>query len=509
MRSSAGTSRTCGGALRWHRYTSRPRRITQHIQQSHATFLLCIFFTLIHSILVVHFCNAQSSRWVTAYYAGWQLGNGENGYLPVSKVDFSALTHVIHFALVPRPDGSLDSTSNSITRMGALALLKMAHAYDAKVLICIGGAGSEPAFQAATDTAIVQTFVSNIVAFVTNVGYDGVDIDWEPIDQGDNVRFTRLASMLRESLNAASRFHVLTTTCVGGNQAIMARDQEFFDQINIMTYDMSFPSQGWVVWFNSPIYDGGIKFPGLDEYVPSIDADVKDFESAGVVAGKIGIGAEFGGTVWKGVTLPGQLLSGLLSVQYDVPLYASDGSGIMQRYYDAGSYSWDSAAQAGYLSISGLLGIFGEFVSYDDSNSIKAKAHYIDSAGIGGIILYELGMGYPGDGTFPLLNSVKSSFASILRNRPPDIALAAKLEHNYPNPFNPSTTITFSTYVFGQVEVSVYNLLGEKIATLEQGPMSPGTYSTRWDGAGFPSGVYVCRMKFGNTVVSTKMLLIK
>ncbi len=509
MKSSARKQHAFGGAQRCTASASRLHRFSQNLPQSLTLFTLYTFFTVVGICASAFRCDAQTARWVSAYYAGWQLGDGRNGYLPVSKVDFSAFTHIIHFALIPRSDGTLDSVGNSISTSGAAALIKAARAYNAKVLICVGGAGSEGGFIGATDSARVGTFVHGIADVVRKMGYDGVDIDWEPIDPGDYTNFTRLAEVLHDSLKAGPSASILTTTCVGGNQDIMARDQVFFDQINIMTYDMSFPSSGWVVWYNSPLYDGGLKFPGLDEYVPSIDADVREFEAAGVTPGKIGVGAEFGGTVWEGVTLPGQLLSGLLSIQYDVPLYAADGTGIMQKYYQAGDYHWDPAAQVGYLSINGLLGITGEFISYDDSNSIRAKAQYVDSAGIGGIILYELGMGYPGNGSYPLVNSVKNSFQDILRFRPPSVPYVARLEQNYPHPFNPSTTITFETTEIERVDISVYDILGRKLGTLMQGLIPAGTHTVQWDGAGHPSGLYLCRLLAGNTVLSKKMLLIK
>ncbi len=507
--SSAGTQHAFRGALRWTAPSSRLSRSSKLLPKFNALFFLCIFFTLGGSAFLTSRSEAQTARWVTAYYAGWQLGNGTNGYLPLSKVDLSSFTHVIHFALIPRPDGTLDSSSNSITKSGAIALITAAHAYNTKVLICVGGAGSEGGFVSATDTASVGRFVHNIAEFVRTLGYDGVDIDWEPIDPGDYTNFTRLAELLHDSLKTGFGASILTTTCVGGNQDIMARDQELFDQINIMTYDMSFPSSGWVVWYNSPLYNGGVKFPGLDEFVPSIDEDVKDFEAAGVEPRKIGIGAEFGGTVWEGVTLPDQLLSGLLSIQYDVPLYDAEGSGIMQKYYEANDYHWDQAAQVGYLSIQGLLGIGGAFISYDDSNSVEAKARYVDSAGIGGIILYELGMGYPGHGSYPLVNSVKASFQDILRFRPPSLPFIARLEQNYPNPFNPSTTIAFETTETEQVDVAIFDMLGRKIDTLLHGVVSAGTHTVQWNGLGHPSGVYVCRLLTGSTIVTKKMLLIK
>jgi hypothetical protein len=64
------------------------------------------------------------------------------------------------------------------------------------------------------------------------------------------------------------------------------------------------------------------------------------------------------------------------------------------------------------------------------------------------------------------------------------------LEQNYPNPFNPATTISYVTPVEGKVQLMVYNMLGQEIATLVNVEQSPGEYDVRFDGTRFTSGVY-------------------
>ena len=54
--------------------------------------------------------TSRADLWVTAYYAGWN-----QAYLPPSQIDFGAVTHVIHFSLVPNSDGSLNTNANVIT----------------------------------------------------------------------------------------------------------------------------------------------------------------------------------------------------------------------------------------------------------------------------------------------------------------------------------------------------------------------------------------------------------
>lgn len=95
------------------------------------------------------------------------------------------------------------------------------------------------------------------------------------------------------------------------------------------------------------------------------------------------------------------------------------------------------------------------------------------------------------------------------------------LHQNYPNPFNPTTTITFDIARASTVEIGVYNVLGQKVTTLESREMPAGSYSTSWNatdnrGAQVGSGLYFVRMvarsldgKIENFTAVRKLLLMK
>ncbi len=73
-----------------------------------------------------------------------------------------------------------------------------------------------------------------------------------------------------------------------------------------------------------------------------------------------------------------------------------------------------------------------------------------------------------------------------------------RLLQNYPNPFNPSTQLTFSLPVEGNVDLTVYNLLGKKIATVASGRFGRGEHSVQWNAAGAASGVYIAKFSVVN-----------
>ncbi len=93
-----------------------------------------------------------------------------------------------------------------------------------------------------------------------------------------------------------------------------------------------------------------------------------------------------------------------------------------------------------------------------------------------------------------------------------------QLYQNFPNPFNPRTVISFQLFLHGgrteravvsNLSIKVYDINGREVQTLVSGRMQAGTYEAVWDGTGFPSGVYFCRMVtegYGKTI---KMTLVK
>jgi hypothetical protein len=83
------------------------------------------------------------------------------------------------------------------------------------------------------------------------------------------------------------------------------------------------------------------------------------------------------------------------------------------------------------------------------------------------------------------------------------------LYQNYPNPFNPTTTIIFDLVEAGSVNVSVFNLMGQQVASVVNGPMSVGRHMITFDGSNLPSAIYLCRLEVNGFTTEKKMLLMK
>jgi hypothetical protein len=84
------------------------------------------------------------------------------------------------------------------------------------------------------------------------------------------------------------------------------------------------------------------------------------------------------------------------------------------------------------------------------------------------------------------------------------------ISQNYPNPFNPSTQIDFSVAKAGNIQVKVFDMLGNLVSTVVDQKLTPGQYRTNFDGSGFASGTYFYSLYADGKLLSTKrMMLIK
>ena len=110
-----------------------------------------------------------------------------------------------------------------------------------------------------------------------------------------------------------------------------------------------------------------------------------------------------------------------------------------------------------------------------------------------------------------LPRELNALFYAQLESRLPQ---AFALAQNFPNPFNPATTISFSLPENTAVEISIYNLAGQSIKTLAASTLPAGIHQLSWDGTdehgkAVASGIYVCVLRAGKVVLYNKMTLLR
>ena len=97
----------------------------------------------------------------------------------------------------------------------------------------------------------------------------------------------------------------------------------------------------------------------------------------------------------------------------------------------------------------------------------------------------------------------------MVRSSEYTVPVEYQLEQNYPNPFNPSTNIKYSIPEASFVQLKVYDILGNEVATLVNEEQSTGIYRVELDASALPSGVYFYRIQAASFVDTKKMILLK
>jgi hypothetical protein len=124
------------------------------------------------------------------------------------------------------------------------------------------------------------------------------------------------------------------------------------------------------------------------------------------------------------------------------------------------------------------------------------------------VIVYEINgllWRQPGD-TLGLGPDMTTSVSGPVATGEPVSYLTAR---NFPNPFNPTTTIGYSIPTAGNVHVSVFDITGREVAILVNGYQTAGQYAVQWDGHSFASGIYFYRVTVGNLSFTNRMVLMK
>lgn len=98
--------------------------------------------------------------------------------------------------------------------------------------------------------------------------------------------------------------------------------------------------------------------------------------------------------------------------------------------------------------------------------------------------------------------------ATMALNRPPR-TLNFELERNYPNPFNPVTTLAYTLASAAEVSLTIHDIRGRMIDQLPGGYRAAGRHTTAWDAAGVSSGVYYARLQVGRRLATEKLLVLK
>jgi len=336
-------------------------------------------------------------------YEYWQMNP--------SKIDWTGMNVVAHFAMEARADGSLDD-SLQMYPANMAEITTLAHQHGAKAVMVLGGAGSGYTLGPVTsDDAKRATLVKNLVSTVQTYGYDGIDVDWEPLQDKDAPDFQALVRDLRAALPAGKwliadggyvHFYdfgpKLTLSMV-----VQIKDQ--LDYVNLQGYAMSGPWPGWVSWHHSALDNGGKTFPNSTKPLPSVKVMVKEWTDAGVPPSKLILGLAFFGLPWTGggVTDPLQTWTTAPSLGNEYQYWS-----IVTRPDFTQHLKRDPIADIPYLSLPSTDPSQTQFLPFDDAASLAKKVDFAADHGLAGVMMWELRCGYLPDGSQPLFDAVAS-----------------------------------------------------------------------------------------------------
>jgi hypothetical protein len=158
-----------------------------------------------------------------------------------------------------------------------------------------------------------------------------------------------------------------------------------------------------------------------------------------------------------------------------------------------------------------------DFVSFDESQLMAQRKSdgslpdidFMKPATGSKLIDAGVDIGFPFAGRAPDIGALETHYTTVvesLKHSAPDNIV---LLQNYPNPFNPVTTIVYEIPFSAHVQLSIYNMLGQKVSTLVNESKKRGTYRVQFDGSRHSSGVYFYRLTVGGTSMVKQFILLQ
>ncbi len=441
--------------------------------------------------------TAFSQDHLIGYYPMWARTK-----LPASQVSLNYLTHVNHAFAWPLADGSLTSYDAVLDT----SLINTVHRAGRKILISLGGAAESAYFPGiAADTAKRHAFVHNVVTYVMANGYDGVDLDWEgPSNAADRANEVSMVRELYQALLAENPEYLLTMAVGASNWSGQWHNydslKQYVDWFGVMTYDYH-GSWSSHAGHNAPLYA-----PPFDVNDWSIDLSIRYMTATRGISGmQLILGLPFYGIEFNAPEMYQPFTPPVTYLTYPDVIY---------KLAHNWEYVWDSVSQVPYLKApSGT-----KVDSFDDSLSLTLKCQYAKEKQLAGVMIWEITQDVVGQSQ-PLMEAVGLAMygtSAVVASGDAGIAGGITLYPNYPNPFNPTTTIEYVIAEPGGkesatriVRLVVYDLLGREVATLVNSVQEPGHKSVKWNASGVASGVYFYRLTAGDFVQTRKLMLLR
>jgi len=442
------------------------------------------------TLLLFLFSSGMTQNRVVGYYPEWVTSS-----MGAEELDFSILSHVNQAFAWPSASGEIQSYAGMLD----VDVNVIIHENGGYISLCFGGWGNSAGFAPMTaDPVSRANFISNVIETCQYYEYDGADFDWEhPANSTETDNYTLLIEELRAAADETFDNFLITMAIPAGNWSGQHYDltalEPLLDWFNVMTYDYH---GTWTTHagHNSPLYSS----PGNDPDGSCHTSINYILNSRHLDPAKVNLGLAFYGKEFAASAINGASTGGNITYQYNNVI----------GFLDQGwSYHWDDVANNPYLQNPEMT----RLITYDDPNSIALKCEYARTRELGGVLIWALGQDFV-SGEEVLLEAIRDYATSI--EEPSMIPEDVQLLSNYPNPFNPTTTLRFGLPQNSRASLVVYDIQGKLIKTLLREELPGGWHNVTWDGlteARNPvtTGVYFARLKTGQSTKTIKMLFIK
>jgi chitinase len=448
---------------------------------------------LLIGLLIFH-NSASSQQKIVGYYESWSN-------LTVDKIEFKNLTHIVHAFAWPDTDGTLGFSSN----VPNPALVTAVHNANEKILISFTNDSTDGFSKILSDSNIRALFISNVVKFLTTNKYDGIDFDWEYPTKVQTAQLTELIKEIRQSFNSTDSTWLISMAIPPNSYYAGFYDLKsmaaYVDWFSAMTYNFH-GSWSTQTGHNAPLYK------------PVNESDLDDSTSIqymlttrNIPASKLLMGVAFYGMQFnsKGLYKP-----------FTPPVNTVIYSEIMDTVSSGKwTYYWDSVSKVPYY----LSNDTTKFITFDDTVSMRLKTEFSISKKLGGIMIWALGL----DGTStsqPLLEAIgkatRDNVTAVIQGGQSQGSNLKSfyLYNNYPNPFNPSTQISWNLNSRSFVRIKIYDLMGNEITSLVNQYQNSGLHSIEFSSRQarnktLASGIYFYQLVAGNFVSTKKMMYLK
>ena len=318
----------------------------------------------------------------------------------IHAISAEKLTHInFAFALVSRVGEVVLEDPKAPERLAQLQALKAKNPA-LKIIVSVGGWGADNFSDAALTDASREKFAASAAALVRRYALDGIDLDWEyPGQPGPGIKyrpedkqnFTLMLKAVRSRLDALSdergrkgQERYTLSIASSADEYFAHTEMEklhvYLDWINIMTYDF-FTSGAATTGHHTGLY----KSLSAGDSRAYAEAAVKQHLDAGIPSRKLVLGAAFYGRSFTGVKPENNGLYQPYERFVDEYPYAV----LVRDYVNKQGFKrlWDAAAKAPYL----WNPASATFITYEDPESLKAKAEFVRAHNLGGVMYWEHG----------------------------------------------------------------------------------------------------------------------